>query len=87
MTASSQDSLGFIPTGLGIGIILTGYFFLSCTGIDNNSSNSYLQREKLFVAISGISYLTLLEEEHSDKRTNEFLESCSYMGILSGILR
>lgn len=60
-----------------------GHFLLSCAGIDNNSSNNYLQRGKLFVAISGISYLTLLEEEHSDKRTNEFLESCSKMGILS----
>lgn len=61
-----------------------GYFFLSCTGIDNNSSNSYLQRGKLFVAISGISYyLTLLEEKLSDKRNHDFLKSCSYIGILS----
>lgn len=31
-----------------------GYFFLHRAGVSNNNSNSYLQRGKLFVAMSGI---------------------------------
>lgn len=85
MAVPSQGSLSFIPTGLGVGIIVTeGIFCYTLLALVKIATTAICKKESyLWRSLEYSYYLTLLEEESSDERKNDFLGSYSYMGILS----